>query len=62
MKWNYKKAKQLFVGWQILGFLDEARILRCAEEGGVGDDEDENEEGDREGTNIEHDVGSVVEG
>jgi hypothetical protein len=43
MKWNFARAKRLFVGWSLLGFLDEERVLVCAEEGGMGEDADEDE-------------------
>lgn len=31
MNWNFSRAKKLYVGWKLLSFLDEERILARAE-------------------------------
>lgn len=34
--WNFARAKRLILGWEILGFLDEERVLAVLE----GEDDD----------------------
>jgi hypothetical protein len=42
--WNFAKAKRLVLGWEILGFLDEERVLAVVDGGGGEDDGEENDE------------------
>jgi hypothetical protein len=37
--WNFARAKRLVLGWEILGFLDEERVLAVVD-GGEGSEEE----------------------
>jgi hypothetical protein len=37
--WNFARAKRLVLGWEILGFLDEERVLAVVDGGEESEEE-----------------------